>query len=111
MSKRGRSRNLKSRKARAINSRNHLENLLQEPWGHSESSVNSAAKDILHLSKKHRLGLPNGRRPWVCRSCKIALRPGINSSVRVRRKIWRITCLSCGGTNRRGPDYLRSDVK
>jgi len=111
MSRRGRGRNAKARKARAITSRNHLENLLKEPWGKPELSVNSAAKDIMNLSKKHRLGLPDGRRSWICRTCKLALRPGVNASVRVRGKIWRITCLSCGGTNRRGPSYHRGDVK
>jgi RNase P subunit RPR2 len=111
MSRRGRGRNAKVRKARAITSRDHLENLLKEPWGKPELSVNSAAKDIMNLSKKHRLGLPDGRRSWICRSCKLALRPGVNASVRVRGKIWRITCLSCGGTNRRGPSYYRGDDK
>ena len=105
MSRRSRSRNAKIRKARAINSRNHLEGILKEPWNQPDSSVHSAAKDILKLSKKHRLGLPHGRRSWICRDCKLALRPGVNASVRVRGKIWRITCLSCGGTNRRGPNY------
>mgnify|MGYP002020422153 FL=1 len=109
MGKRARGRSAKARKVRANASRDHLENLLQEPWDHPDSSVESAAKEILNLSKKHRLGLPDGRRPWVCRSCKIALRPGVNASVRVRGKILRITCLSCGRTNRRGPDFVKGD--
>ena len=97
-------RALKTKK-RAFESQNHLEKILISPWEHSPVVVDSAARDMLRISRRHRLGLPKGRRAWICRGCKVALRPGINSRVRVRNKNQYVTCLSCGVSNVRGPDY------
>ncbi|MBT4059700.1 MAG: hypothetical protein HOE69_05260 [Euryarchaeota archaeon] len=107
--RRGQARNAKRRRSRAIATRSHLETVLKEPWKHSNKTVNSAAKDILKLSQRHRLGLPNGRRSWVCRSCETALRPGVNARVRVRQGVWRITCLDCGIMIRRGPNFPKGE--
>ncbi len=111
MSRRGRSnsRRGKKRKARALVSQSHLENLLSEPWDHNSESVDSAARDLMRLARRHRLGLPEGRRSWICRGCHLALRPSVNARVRVRNKTWYVTCLECGRTNRNGPDYKRRE--
>ncbi|MDP7312971.1 MAG: hypothetical protein QF831_05995 [Candidatus Thalassarchaeaceae archaeon] len=111
MSRRGRTntRRSKQRRARALASQNHLDQLLSEPWNHNSESVDSAARDLMRLARRHRIGLPEGRRSWVCRECQVALRPSINARVRVRNKLWYVTCLGCGRTNRNGPDYKRRE--
>lgn len=111
MSRRSRvkSRRRKQRRARALASQSHLESLLSEPWNHPSEGVDSAARDITRLARRHRLGLPDGRRPWICRDCKVALRPGINARARIRNKSCYVTCLGCGRTNRNGTDFKRSE--
>ncbi|MDP6099257.1 MAG: ribonuclease P Rpr2/Rpp21/SNM1 subunit [Candidatus Thalassarchaeaceae archaeon] len=99
----------KQRKARALVSQNRLENILSEPWDHNSESADSAARDLLRLARRHRIGLPEGRRSWVCRGCQVALRPGINARVRIRNKSWYVTCLGCGRTNRNGSNYKRRE--
>ena len=64
-----------------------------------------AARDLIRLSRRHRLGLPDGRRSWICRDCHCALRPGVSCRVRVRGKMRIVTCLKCGRINRSGPDH------
>ena len=107
MSRRGRSRfrRIKQRRERALAAQRHLEELLSKPWDYDQECVDSAARDILRLGRRHRLGLPNGRRTWGCRDCQLGLRPGINARVRIRSKILHVTCLTCGRINRQGPNY------
>ena len=107
MSRRNRARHRRSRqrKERALIAQSHLEGLLSAPWNFHKDSVDSAARDMLRLARRHRLGLPQGRRTWVCRDCQVALRPSINARVRIRNKIWHVTCLGCGRTNRNGSDF------
>lgn len=102
---RKRSRMADQRKARAIASRQHLESILENSTSNTTELNDAAARDLIRLSRRHRLGLPEGRRSWICRDCQSALRPGVSCRVRVRGKVRIITCLKCGRINRSGPGH------
>ena len=103
--RRKRARMADQRKARATASRHHLESILENSASNSTELNDAAARDLIRLSRRHRLGLPEGRRSWICRDCQSALRPGISCRVRIRGKVRIITCLKCGRINRSGPDH------
>lgn len=107
--RRGNARRANQRRQRAVSTQTQLESILKMPTNHDSNAVNSAARDLLKLGRKHRLGLPIGRRSWICRSCETSLRPGVNARVRVIEKMWKITCLSCGRVNRKGPNFTLND--
>ena len=90
-----------------MKAQNHLEELLSNPWDYHEDCIDSAARDMIRLGRRHRLGMPDGRRTWICRGCQVALRPSINAKVRIRRKVMYVTCLHCGRINRKGPEFKR----
>gem|GEM_PF-131197 len=106
--RRNRARNAQQRRVRATASRQQLESILASPSTNSPELLKSAARDIISLSRRHRLGLPKGRRSWICRDCQNALRPSVTCRVRVRGKVTIITCLKCGRINRCGPDHSKT---
>ena len=98
-------RRARLRRARATESMEHLEAILS---GNSSTKVKDvAARDMIRLSKRHRLGLPNGRRTWICRDCNKSLIPGKSCTVRVRNTVLLVTCDECGRVNRRPSGGLR----
>ena len=87
------------RQERARNAQLHLEQLIYSK-GHSKDLQLNAVKHIWALGKRHRIGIPNSLKHWICRKCIHLYCPGSNSRVRIRSKVRTITCLKCGTIRR-----------
>ena len=83
----------------------HLSSVLESSNLQSSKVYDSAARQILGISKKHGVRPSSEIKRKICRSCKISLTPGINSRVRVSSKKLIITCLECGRMERHGPNF------
>ena len=77
-----------------------LEKIFDISPPHDSKILDTAAKQILAIGKKH------GKRPtreikkMICRSCKKSLLPGQTSRIRATSKVIFRTCLRCGRVNR-----------
>ncbi len=77
-----------------------LEKIFDISPPHNLKILDTAAKQILAIGKKH------GKRPtreikkMICRSCKKSLLPGQTSRIRATSKVIFRTCLRCGRVNR-----------
>ena len=107
--KRGRPRGAALRRKRAELASEHLSGILGRPWNHSTRTVDAASTQMWNIGTRHRIGLHNQTRVWVCRQCKILLRPGVTARVRIRQGVRITTCLQCNHVTRRGPNFVRGD--
>ncbi len=103
--KRGRPRGAALRRKRAFEASGRLSNILVEPWNHSSDTVNSAAKQVWKIGRRHRIGVPSSIRVWMCRGCHNLLRPGVTARIRIRDGCRYTTCLNCGKLTKRGPGF------
>ena len=88
-----------NRKKKAFEAQAYLESFLEKPRLNEMIRVN-ASKQIWKISTRHNIGLPNNIKNRFCRKCKIMLFPGVNSRIRIRKKIRCLTCYACGNTKR-----------
>ena len=109
--KRGRPRGAALRRKRAVQASEQLSKILDQPWKHSPETVDSAATQMWDIGTRHRIGLHNHSRPWICRRCKTLLRPGITARVRIRQGVRITTCLRCNHVARRGPNFIHGAKK
>ena len=65
----------------------------------------ASARLILRIGKKHGARMKNYSGIAICRSCKLAMVPGRNSTVRIRSKSIKYTCGVCGRTKTMGPSF------
>ena len=103
--KRGRVRGAAARRQRAITASNRLSEVLDNPWQHSDATVNAAASQLWRVSRRHRIKIQSKNRIWICRGCKSPLRPGVTARIRIRSGMRITTCNKCGLISRRGPDF------
>ncbi len=103
--KRGRVRAPALRRQRALQASEQLASILQNPWSHSDSTVDDAAIQSWQIGRRHRIGLNSKVRVWICRGCQSPLRPGVTARIRIRRGRRITTCNQCGRISRRGPDF------
>ncbi|MAQ56731.1 MAG: hypothetical protein CMA47_00750 [Euryarchaeota archaeon] len=108
MPRRGR-RNDSKRKARASEAIDHLSSILQSPENNDEESVNSAARDILRIGKRHGIRPDISTSRLICRGCNSALIPGRTSRTRIRSGTVIVTCSNCGRVTRRSTESRRGD--
>ena len=109
--KRGRPRGAALRRKRAAKASERLSEILIQPWNHTSETVNSATAQMWNIGTRHRIGLHNQSRVWICRQCKILLRPGLTARVRIRQGVRITTCLQCNHVTRRGPNFVRGAQK
>ena len=67
--KRGRVRGAAARRQRAITAANRLSEVLDNPWQHSDATVNAAASQLWRVSRRHRIKIQSKNRIWICRGC------------------------------------------
>ena len=109
--KRGRPRGAALRRKRAGQASEQLSEILVQPWNYPSKIVDSASSQMWGVGTRHRIGLHNQSRVWICRSCKTLLRPGFSARVRIRKGIRITTCLRCESVTRRGPNFVRGAKK
>ena len=109
--KRGRPRGATLRRKRAGQASEQLSEILVKPWDYTSSIVDSASSQMWDIGTRHRIGLQNLSRAWICRHCKTLLRPGVSARVRIRQGVRITTCLHCENVTRRGPNFVRGAKK
>ncbi len=109
--KRGRPRGAALRRKRAGQASEQLSEILVKPWDYTSSIVDSASSQMWDIGTRHRIGLQNLSRAWICRHCKTLLRPGVSARVRIRQGVRITTCLRCENVTRRGPNFVRGAKK
>lgn len=89
-----------TRKINALAAQSYLKVILETP--NLDNQIRrSASKQLWKVSTRHRIGLPEGMKERYCRKCKILLFPGINSRIRIKKKIRIMTCNICGNIKRK----------
>ena len=93
------------KKALATEAIQYLHHVLNE--SNEQSLSDASARLILRIGKKHGARMKNYSGIAICRSCKVAMVPGRNSTVRIRSKSIKYTCGICGRTKTMGPSFRR----
>jgi RNase P subunit RPR2 len=91
------------KKALATEAIQDLHHVLNE--SNEQSLSDASARLILRIGKKHGARMKNYSGIAICRSCKVAMVPGRNSTVRIRSKSIKYTCGICGRTKTMGPSF------
>ena len=91
------------KKALAIEAIDDLHHVMKK--SNEQSLSDASARLILRISKKHGARMKNYSGIAICRSCKLAMVPGRNSTVRIRSKSIKYTCGVCGRTKTMGPSF------
>ena len=91
------------KKELAIEAINNLHHVMKK--SNEQSLSDASARLILRISKKHGARMKNYSGIAICRSCKLAMVPGRNSTVRIRSKSIKYTCGVCGRTKTMGPSF------
>ena len=91
------------KKALAIEAIDDLHHVMKK--SNEQSLSDASARLILRISKKHGARMKNYSGIAICRSCKLAMVPGRNSTVRIRSKSIKYTCGVCGKTKTMGPSF------
>ena len=101
--RRKRSGNLKGQRiTNAKEAQNSLIHLLEKTDDKDSVLAHSSARQMLAVSRKHRISLPNSAKILLCRKCETPFIHGSNVRTRIKhgRKI--VTCLSCSNIRRYG---------
>tara|TARA_B100000676_G_scaffold308540_1_gene369603 strand:- start:2207 stop:2530 length:324 start_codon:yes stop_codon:yes gene_type:complete len=88
------------RKARASEAIDYLSSILHTPEDNDEESVNTAARDILRIGKRHGIRPEASTSRLICRGCNSALIPGRSARIRIRSRTVTVTCSICGRITR-----------
>ena len=91
------------KKALATEAIQDLHHVLNE--SNEQSLSDASARLILRIGKKHGARMKNYSGIAICRSCKVAMVPGRNSTVRIRSKSIKYTCGICDRTKTMGPSF------
>ena len=91
------------KKALAIEAIDDLHHVMKK--SNEQSLSDASARLILRIGKKHGARMKNYSGIAICRSCKLAMVPGRNSTVRIRSKSIKYTCGVCGRTKTMGPSF------
>ena len=91
------------KKALATEAIENLHHVMNEST--EQSLSDASARLILRIGKKHGARMKNYSGIAICRSCKLAMVPGRNSTVRIRSKSIKYTCGVCGKTKTMGPSF------
>ena len=91
------------KKALATEAINDLHHVMKK--SNEQSLCDASARLILRIGKKHGARMKNYSGIAICRSCKLAMVPGRNSTVRIRSKSIKYTCGVCGRTKTMGPSF------
>ena len=86
--------------AEAIEDLHHILNDSNE-----QNPSDASARLILRIGNKYGARMKNYSGVTICRSCKVAMVPGRNSTVRIRSKSIKYTCGICGRTKTMGPSF------
>ena len=97
----GRNKAKQIRRKRAIESQEHLSQVLMDP-SMPLLARKGAAKHLTKTSTRNRLPLPIKQRHWICRGCSMPLIPGTTARIRIRSGQRITTCLECGRVRRLG---------
>ena len=97
------------RKARASEAIDHLSSIVNSPDDYDEESVNSAARDILRIGKRHGVRPDANTSRLICRSCSSALIPGRSATTRIRSGTVIVTCNNCGRVTRTSTESQGGD--
>ena len=90
---------------RIVNARetqNSLINLLEKTEAKDSVLAHSSARQILAVSRKHRLSLPNSAKILLCRKCATPFAHGLNVRTRIKHGKKIVTCLNCNNIRRYG---------
>lgn len=90
------------RRERAEKAQNYLAGIISERKNHDPEFTDTVTKQMWKIGLRHRIGLPNTHMHWICRRCRVLLRPSFNTRVRIRSGIRITTCLRCGYIRRFG---------
>jgi len=102
-------KNHSKRKSRASEAIDYLSLIVQAPQDNDEELVNSAARDILRIGKRHGIRPNSTTSSLICRGCTSALIPGRTARTRIRLGTITVTCGNCGRITRRTTDSQRGD--
>ena len=101
--KRKRSSNPKGQRiANAKETQNSLVNLLNVTKAKDSVIAHSSARQLLAVSRKHRLSLPNSTKMLLCRKCATPFAHGSNVRTRIKHGKKIVTCLNCNNIRRYG---------
>ena len=95
-----RQRQKEKRRQHAVQSRDHLLNLLYDVKSHPVEHRQLYATHFHKISRRNRLRLSRKAKEIVCRSCSSILNHGTTSRVRLRNGIKIIHCLKCESVRR-----------
>ncbi len=95
------------RRERAEIAQNYLAGIITERNNHDPEFTDTVTRQMWRIGLRHRVGLPNTNMHWICRKCRVLLRPSFNARVRIRGGIRITTCLQCGYIRRFGNGTIR----
>ncbi len=99
--RRKRSGNLKGQRiTNALETQNSLIHLLKHTEPKDSTLARSSVRQILALSRKHRISLPSEAKNLFCRKCEIPFVYGSNVRTRINNGMKIVTCLSCQNIRR-----------
>ncbi len=101
MPARRRSKDSIRRKNRSSEAISKLSKIILSPDIYSYRIRDTAARDILRLSKRHGQSNESISRILICRSCQSVMRFGNDSRIRIRKNSLITTCLRCENKTRR----------
>ncbi len=90
------------RRELAESAQRYLAEIIAEREEHDSEFIDTVARQMWKIGLRHRIGLPKTHKHWICRQCRVLLRPAFNARVRIRRGIRTTTCLQCGYVRRFG---------
>jgi ribonuclease P protein subunit RPR2 len=90
------------RRERAENAQSYLAELITKGKNHDPEFTDAVTRHMWKIGLRHRIGLPNTHVHWICRQCRVLLRPSFNARVRIRGGMRITTCLKCGNIRRFG---------
>ncbi len=96
------------RKDNATKSVNYLSSLIDDN-SHPDIILNSVARSILRIGKKHGIRPNKNLYKKICRNCQKVLIPGRTLRVRVSNNFLQSTCLNCGKIRRRKFELLNGE--
>lgn len=96
------------RLANAAQTQSSLIKLLEDTTKKDSILAHSSARQILSVSRKHRLSLPGSAKTLLCRKCSVPFAYGTNVRTRIKYGMKIITCLNCENVRRYS---LKSNAK
>ena len=83
----------------------HLSAILGAGRISNQETVDSAARQLMGIGRRHGVRAKPRVARKICRSCHLSLIPGKSSRVRISSGVITNTCLRCGRIQRLGLDF------